>query len=109
MSKLTDLAMLLLEKTSENKIPWEAVDAKEITAYVGQTSIKMAVGRSYTTGLEEVTLSLSNIDGFKLDEEVFGPQSMYGAEVMDLYHRARRSALRTDETIDGLIESLRQR
>ena len=97
------LVTVVLEKTRDGKLNWE--ETADQTAFIasvgGNTTLKIERGRDWN-GFND-TLSLIDEKGIVL-WEVDDPQPM----IEELYKLARRIALKVDEKVEAIMESLQK-
>ena len=96
------LVTVVLEKTMAGKLNWEetAYEKAFIASVGGNTTLKIRQGRNWE---DSDTLSLLDEQG-KVLWEVDTPQPMIGK----LFELARRIALKVDEKVEAILETLQK-
>ena len=91
---LKELIPVLLDRTNQGKVLWEALSGSSLVTHVGKTGIELSRERVITTLTvrdEEVLRRLETMS----DSELSGS---FSTLLNALYDLARRKALRVDET-----------
>jgi hypothetical protein len=98
----TRLVNVVLEKTKAGKLTWEETAGKNtfIASVGGDTTLEIEQGREWD---DPDTLRLLDEDG-QLLWVIDAPQPLIG----ELLQLARRIALRVDEKVDALLDTLQK-
>jgi hypothetical protein len=103
MTELAELIPQILAKTDEGKLKWEALSNDNFISRLGDASLEL----SFPARGGSVRLALRDGEGRLLEtasyEDISSP---YDQQLVALYDRARRRALRIDEVVEGIKDKL---
>lgn len=105
MSKLSDLARALVQRTADKKIGWELLDDDTIMVVVGRNAVILS---KYHGSLDNnyFNIKVKNTEGQTVDEENFEEYFDVYDELEKLMTQAKRDALKADETVDDIMRRL---
>jgi len=98
---LKELVPVLVDRTNQGKVQWEALTGSTLVAHVGKTVIELSRERELTTLIvrDDQGRRLEDVSENELD-------SMFDKLLNKLYDLARRQALRVNETLEALKSDL---
>jgi hypothetical protein len=99
MADTPDLAGLILEKTQEGKLTWERLSSGAFATIIGRSNIVVDQTKN-----SNIMMRITNEDGLVV--ETLSSHDRLDQTLEELYELARRRALRVDEVLSEIKQSL---
>lgn len=105
-SELSKYVHLLIEKTSERKIPWEEIGKEAFSADLNDVTVAIRY-REFQAGPSDYRFSVDNKDGNEVEGYYQESKDPEYALLKRLHTVAKRSALKVEETLSSLEKVLK--
>ncbi len=99
--KVTRLLEAITAKTTQGSVEWETVVSETYRASLGGGLIRVT---EYPNG--HIAILISNSTGGQVFLNTFSPSDLGWRVAVELFKTAQNAALRVDDTLDQMIESL---
>lgn len=110
MAKIADIITKLLERTNEGKVSWKTTaDENTFIAVVGNISTEV-VGYTTARARQEVLFRILSSEGREIERYTtrVGDGQDISDKLIELYAKAKRTALGVDDALDDLLKALEE-